>query len=100
MNDILWFVSGGRILIAADSNSRLKTWHYVKINPRGRKMKEYLASNQLHIINEERDCFTFSKTRGSSNKDLTIPNNNLTAAVSGWEISAEESLSDDNYLNW
>jgi hypothetical protein len=86
MDEILRFASGGRILIAADSNSRSKTWHDVKTNSRGRKMEEYLASKQLHIINEESDWFTFNNTRGSSNIDLTITNNNLTAAVSGWEI--------------
>jgi hypothetical protein len=42
----------------------------------------------------------FSNTRGSCNIDLTIANNNLIAAVSGWEISAEESLSDHNYLKY
>jgi len=100
MDDILRFVSGGKILIAADSNSQSKAWHDVKTNPRGRKMEQYLASKQLHIINEESDWFTFSNTRESSNIDLTIANNNLIAAVSGWEISAEESLSDHNYLKY
>jgi hypothetical protein len=100
MDDIQRFVSGGRILIAADSNLRSKMWHDVKTNPRGRKMEEYLASKQLHIINEESDWFTFSNTRGSSNIDLTIANNNLIAAVSDWEISAEESLSDHIYLKY
>jgi hypothetical protein len=46
-------------------------------------MEEYLASKYLHIINEENDWFTFTNTRGSSNIDLTIANNNLIAAVSG-----------------
>jgi hypothetical protein len=61
-------------------------------------MEEYLASKQLHIIDEESDWFNFNNSRGSSNKDLTIINNNLLAPVSGWEISAEESLSNHNYL--
>jgi len=98
MDDILQFVSGGRILTAADSNSRFKTWHDVKTNSRSRKIEEYLANKQLHIINEESDWFTFSNTRGSSNIDLTTANNNLIAAVSGWEVTAEKSLSDHNYL--
>ena len=59
------FVKGGRILIAVDSNARLKTWHDVKTNSRGRKMEEYLASKQLHIIDEESDSFTFHNSRGS-----------------------------------
>ena len=53
MDVLMRFVKGGRILIAVDSNARSKTWHDVKTNTRGRKLKEYLASKQLHIINEE-----------------------------------------------
>jgi hypothetical protein len=41
MDDILQFVSGGRILIAADSNSRSKTRHDVKTNPRGREAEKW-----------------------------------------------------------
>jgi hypothetical protein len=59
-----------------------------------------MASKQLHIINEESDRFNFNNNRGSSNIDLTITNNNLITAVSDWEISAEESLSDHNYLKF
>jgi hypothetical protein len=36
----------------------------------------------------------------SHNIDLTIVNNNLLNDVRDWEISAEESLSDHNYLKY
>ena len=100
MDGLMRFVKGGRILIVVDSNARSKTWHDVKTNSRGRKLEEYLASKQLHKINEETDRFTFHNSRGSSNVDLTITNNNnIIAAVNEWEISAEESLSDHNFSN-
>jgi hypothetical protein len=63
-------------------------------------MEEYLASKELHIINEESDRFIFQTSRGSSDIDLTVTNNNLLAAVSEWEIIPEESLSDHNYLKY
>jgi len=81
MAGLMRFVKGGRILVAVDSNARSKTWHDVKTNSRGRKMEEYVARKQLHIINEESDRFTFHNSRGLSNIDLTITNNNLVAAV-------------------
>ena len=34
---LLQFAIGGRILIAADSNSRSTTWHDIKTNSRGKK---------------------------------------------------------------
>jgi hypothetical protein len=99
MDEILRFTKGGRMLLAADSNSRSKTWHDVITNPRDRKLEEYLASNQLHIIDEESERSTFHNSRGSSNIHLTITNNLITA-VNEWEISAEESLSDHNCLKY
>jgi len=76
MDGLMNFVKGGRILIAVESNARSKTWHDIKTNSRGKKMEEYLASKQLHIINEESGRFTFHNSRGSSKIDLTITNNN------------------------
>ena len=92
IDGLMSFVKGGRILIAVDRNARSKTWHNVKTNSRGRKLEEYLASKQLHIINEESDRFTFHNSRGANNIDLTITNNNLIAAINEWEISAEEFI--------
>jgi len=54
----------------------------------------------LHIINEENEMFTFHNSRGSSNMDLTITNNNLIADVHEWEISEEESCSDHSFLKY
>ena len=90
---LLHFEKGGKIVIATDSNFRSTTWHDIITNSRGKKLEE-----QLHIINEESERSTFHNSRGSSNTDLTITNNNLIAAVNEWEISAEESCSDHNFL--
>jgi hypothetical protein len=70
------------------------------INSRRKKLEEYQARNQLHIINKESERFTFHNNRGSSNIDLSIANNNLIAAMNEWEISAKESCSDHNFLKY
>jgi hypothetical protein len=56
---ILQFAKGGRILIPTDSNSRSTTWHDIITNSRGKKLEEYIASKQLHVINEESERYTF-----------------------------------------
>jgi hypothetical protein len=53
MDEILKLTKSGKILIAADTDSRSKTWHNVITNTRGKTLEEYLAGTQLHIINEE-----------------------------------------------
>jgi hypothetical protein len=87
---------GGKILIAADTHSRSKTWHGHSTNSRVKKLEEYLAATHLHIINEYSVGITFNNTRGASNIDLIITNNNLLKHILDWEISEEDSLADHN----
>jgi len=58
-------------------------------------LEDFLASNQLHIINED-NARTSRKV--SSNIDLTIVNNQILAAVKEWEILEEDSCSDRNVI--
>ena len=63
-------------------------------------LEEFFESNQLHIINEDSTKTTFRSSRGSSNIDLTIVNNQMLAAIKDWEISEEESCSDHNIIKF
>jgi hypothetical protein len=100
INEILQLTKGEKTLIAADTNARSKTWHDHCTNSRGKKLEEFLVSTHLHIINEHSERNTFSNTRGVSNIDLTITNNNRLKHVLDWEISEEESLADHNYIKF
>jgi hypothetical protein len=97
---ILDFTKGAKIIIAIDSNSRSKTWHDVTTNSRGKLLEEFVASNQLHIINEDSTRTTFQTGRGKSNIDITITNNQMLADVTNWEISEQESASDHNTIKF
>jgi hypothetical protein len=63
-------------------------------------MEDFVASNQLHIINEERTLTTFQSSRGESNIDLTIANNKMIANIQKWDISEEESALDHNIIKF
>jgi hypothetical protein len=97
---ILQFTKGKKLVLAIDSNSRSTTWHDVLTNHRGKEMEEFLAYNQLHIINEDSAMTTFQSSRGSSNIDLTIANNPMLAAIEEWEILEEESCSDHSIIKY
>jgi hypothetical protein len=75
LQQILKFTKGAKIIIAMDGNSRSTTWHDVLTNSRAKLFKEFIVSNQLHIINGDSTRTTFQSSRGSSNIDLTIANN-------------------------
>jgi uncharacterized protein (UPF0335 family) len=62
--------------------------------------RRIFSGQQLYILNEESESFTFHNRRGSSNVDLTIANSNLIADVKEWEVSPDESLSDHRYLKY
>ena len=81
LEKILKFTKEARIIIAMDSNSRSTTWHDVLSNSRGKLLEEFCASNQLHIINEDSARTKFQSSRGSSNIDLSIVNNQMLAAI-------------------
>jgi len=59
-----------------------------------------VASNQLHIINEEGTLKTFQSSRGESNIDLTIANNKMLANIQKWDISEEKSASGHNIIKF
>ena len=82
--------------MAADSNSRSTSWNDKITKHKGKKLEEFLASNNLHAINEDNGRTTFQSSRGKSNIDLTIPNNQMLADVKNWDIPEEESASDHN----
>ena len=99
IEQILTFTKGEKLLIGTDSNCRSTAWHDRTTNERGRLMEDFVASNQLHIINEERTLKTFQGSRGESNIDLTIANKML-AYIHNWDISGEESASDHNIIKF
>jgi len=80
--------------VAMDSNARSTSWHDTTTNNRGKTLEEFIAGNQLYIINEDSPRKTFQSSRGTSNIDLTIVNNSMLAAVTHWDIVEKESVSD------
>jgi ectoine hydroxylase-related dioxygenase (phytanoyl-CoA dioxygenase family) len=89
------FTKEETLIIAMDSNSR-STWHDVLTNFRGKVLEEFFASNQLHITNED-SSKTFQSSRGSSNIDLTIVNNQMLVFIEDWAISGEELFRPQHY---
>ena len=100
LEKILEFTKGAKLITAMDSNSRSTTWHDMITNSRGKLLEEFIASNQLYIINEDSPRMTFESSRGSSNIDLTIINNQMLADIKDWELSEEESGSDHSILKF
>lgn len=91
---------GTGVLIAIDSNARSTLWHDTLTNIRGRILEEFIASNQLSIMNEDSCHTTFRNHMGTSNIDLTLISPQLIRSVTGWVISDQESISDHSIIKY
>jgi hypothetical protein len=50
---ILKFIKGAKLIIATNSNARSTSWHGSITNNRGKQMEDFVASKQLHFLNEK-----------------------------------------------
>jgi len=91
---------GAGVIIATGSNYRSTSWHDVITNKTGKLLEEFLMSKQLHIINEERCYTTFRSSRGATNIDLTVTNNEALDIVRECVISDQESCSVHSILKY
>jgi len=98
IEEILTFTEGEKLIIATDRKSRYIVWHDTTTKNRGRQMEDFLASNQLHVLNEERKLTTFQNSIGEGNIDLNIANNKMLANIQKWDTLEEECASDHNII--
>ena len=63
-------------------------------------MEELLIRRQQYIANEESCRTKFCTSRGASNIDLAILNNQAIGLISGWAIHDHESYSDQNIIKY
>ena len=63
-------------------------------NRRGRLLEEFLISNRLNIVNEDRQLTTSESNRGSSNVDLTVVDSTIATLINNWQCNEHESFSD------
>ena len=89
--------SKGDVLIAGDFNSKSPEWGETRSDRRGKTVCEFVARNDLVIINKGDKC-TFQRGEASSIIDLTIGSTRLARRIKDWEVLDDESLSDHRYI--
>jgi hypothetical protein len=81
-----------------DSNAHSRIWYNNYDDNRGDIINEFIAQNNLIILNNNINCPTFETSRGQSSIDLTLASLSLTTKISNWKVSEEDSLSDHKYI--
>lgn len=82
-------------IIAGDFNAKSPQWGMNLTDSRGKVMTEWIASNDLIVVNKG-DTPTFQRENYGSVLDLTLVTDKTN--VSEWEVMDTESLSDHNYV--
>jgi len=67
--------------MAADCTSRSTSWNDKITNHRGKNLEEFIASNNLNVINGGNGRTNFQSRRGKSNTAITITNNQMLGDV-------------------
>ena len=66
IEQVIEFNKSKKLIMAIDSNAGSTIWYDTTTNNRGKMMEDFIASNQLFIINEDSPRRTFQSTRGKA----------------------------------
>lgn len=101
LEDILTEISRMRLpkkaIIAGDFNGKSPQWGMNITDARGRVITEWIAQNDLVVLNEGTTP-TFQRRDQSSILDLTLATPDVKKTIKKWEVSDEESLSDHKFI--
>lgn len=86
-----------KAIVAGDFNAKSPQWGMTFTDRRGQLVTEWLAANDLIIVNQG-DKPTFLRRDYSSILDLTVVTADIKTNIVSWEVSDRETLSDHNYI--
>lgn len=84
-------------IVVGDFNAKSPQWGMRKKDTRGARMEEWIAQNDMVLLNNH-DKPTFQSENYGSILDLTLCTSDLVPFVTQWDVLEEESLSDHNYI--
>ena len=86
-----------KIFICTDTNSRSPLWNDKELNKRGEQLEQFVAANDLAILNSE-DKITFTGAMGSSKIDLILSNDNGLDLKPTAEVAPDHTDSDHRMI--
>ncbi|GBN40333.1 Putative protein in type-1 retrotransposable element R1DM [Araneus ventricosus] len=85
-------------VLVGDFNCKSRSWGYDSDNDRGRKMSEFIASNNLFLANIPEYGPTFISPVNVGFPDLTLISTSIYNYIKNWGILDMESHSDHKYI--
>jgi ribonuclease HI len=88
------------LIISADSNANSRVWFSKSDDSRGDLFNDFIAENNLLLLNNNENIATYHTTRGESFIDLTLTNVNCVSLIKNWEVLEIDSLSDHRFISF
>ncbi|KAK2574826.1 hypothetical protein KPH14_012962 [Odynerus spinipes] len=97
---ILIRIPSAKIIITTDANASAKSWFSDSTCQRGILLEEFIASNNLYVVNKLCNVKTFSNVTGSSNIDITIATGGIFKKIVCWNVQETCVSSDHNLISF
>lgn len=102
LNKFIEQLNARNIVISIDSNAHSQVWFNSFDDSRGEVLKDFLAQNNLVILNDDEYTATFHTIRNDriyeSKIDLTLCTLTASPLIKNWKVLSEESLSDHRLI--
>lgn len=82
------------IILTGDVNAKSAAWHSKRTNARGSAVEDLINANDLFIINQAGQPYTFSTANGEDNIDLTVASGQLINRLNSWKVLTNGNSSD------
>lgn len=93
-------VQSSNVIICMDSNARSVLWHSGGTDARGELVEDFIAANNLRVLNLPHNLTTYSGPTGESNIDVTLAGDFLAGVNLEWRISDKIATSDHNLIEF
>ncbi|XP_035226607.1 uncharacterized protein LOC118198932 [Stegodyphus dumicola] len=88
------------LLLSGDFNAHNTIWGYADTTTKGQELEDFLAANNIHLLNTPDSTPTFDNTYHVGWPDLTLCSSNIANLVQDWTVVDDESCSDHKYLHF
>lgn len=96
--------NGTRVLVGMDANAVSPLWYSKgrgrsrESDMRGRVLEDWVVANDMIVLNEPCERYTFSGPNGESDIDVTLVNGTGAGCRYEWSVESDWGISDHNVL--
>ncbi|XP_035216847.1 uncharacterized protein LOC118190259 [Stegodyphus dumicola] len=88
------------LLLGGDFNAHNSIWGYADTTMKGKELEDFLAIQDLQLLNAPNAPPSYDSTYGKGWPDLTISTSSIASFIQNWTILDEESASDHKYIHF